>query len=766
MDSARDVLDAARECGVLTMSARGGQVVMAELRPVTDEPAIEATLRALLPTTPSLQRLDIVVADTVTDVAAVLTTLLERPRTGLRRLAIREYGFDPADGDAEGAAVSVESMAVFAERLPDLEELELELSGFAVGLSHPTLKVLVLTGACFVDLGGLDLPGLERLTWRLPGDVHGVGVVPEALGPLWKDGALPRLRELDVLDVDFDGSIWTPGMFDSDLLGHLEVLRVRWIDDEAVLRHRARLARLRRIDVRSEPDGEVRRVLPMIQVVEAATVAGATSASSEMYVTAEEAFVFAWQGFAPASLAGLPDTVRSVALSGYQWSEAEESAFAEAASMRFTELHMPGGGRLSDDGLVVALARTLPGSRWETLGLDRAWLTRDAVAALAGALAGARTPLHTLTLRLTHRDLDVTDGAAGVLAAGLATTRVPLRTLTLHTDFIRQVPEAAELGRALPASLSSLRLTYRSEPAARQRRDPDALGAFLAATRERATLRRLVVVCHPAPPDLVDVLPPLDALGWREAYSAYRDDPPTFTGDRIAAMLHRQPSLRELDLLDTALGPDDVAAMAEAIAAHPALTSLRLASPVLSDEAMRHLARAVRDCTSLTSLTLRERTGRGNDYVSMAPLLKAVADSGRTFDELSLHLEDAGDDQLLYGLLADDRLRAVTLWPAESEFDHAMAVLTRATRLRRLALRGRLAREDHKALCRAIPELPLRELAIESTSVWEVPAASKRRLLTALRRSRIEVLRVPHPFPLVLGLAGSMPSLRRVRPLD
>jgi hypothetical protein len=65
-----------------------------------------------------------------------MAVLLKRPRPGLRQLAIREYGFDPAEDDPDGVAVSARKLAGFAEALPDLEEFELELGGFAKGLSQ------------------------------------------------------------------------------------------------------------------------------------------------------------------------------------------------------------------------------------------------------------------------------------------------------------------------------------------------------------------------------------------------------------------------------------------------------------------------------------------------------------------------------------------------------------------------------------------------------------------------------------------------------
>ena len=757
-------MDEARAAGVLEVSVRDDQLIAASFRAVAGEPTVTDALRAVLAAAPSLERLDIAMADTATDAAAIMQILLERPRPGLGYLALREYGFDQAsDGAAaDRAAVSAGELADFAAHLPDLDELVLEAPCFAGGVVHSSLRSLVLGGAA-VQPGwrGLELARLERLRWWMPGDVHGVGIDPEYLSLMWEADLFPHLTELDLMDVDFDGNVFTPAMLGSPLLRRLEVLRLPRIEDTAPASH---LAHLRRIDVRSESGEATMRALPMIRLVAEPPTAAEDEAAPEMYVTTEEAFVYAWEGFAARPLMELPGTVRSVALFGVTWSPEQQRAFGVAA-VRFTEVHMPGGGRLAGDDLATGLAEALPAAQWEALHLDRAWLTSTGVTAISGALARARTPLRTLSLRLDHRaDADASAGAAAALAEGVAASA--LRTLTLDGDFFRTTREARDLGGALPAALATIRLRYRTEATARQRRDPDALEAFLAAASARG-IRRLAVAAHPAPPGLAGILPPLDALGWHEASSA---EPATFTGERIAEVLRTQPALRELDLTDTDLDPSDVIVLAAAVAAHPALECLRLSSPVMSAEAMRDLADAIRRSTSLTSLTFAQHTrfhprhGRCAG-VPVTALVAAIADSGRTFDELSLRA--SGQDQMaLLDLLTADRLRTIDLRRlSAAEVPVAMAALTRTRGLRKLSLSNvDFDRAGLNALCAALPASPVRELDLNCPSLWSLPDALQNKFRKALTGSRIEILRMPSPFP-VLQLAGAMPSLRRIRTL-
>lgn len=767
------MVDQARAAGILEVSTHGDQLVSATLRAVVDEPTAPDVLAAVLATAPALERLDIAMADTAIDAAPIVALLSERPRPGLRYLALREYGFDPAvdDADAHEVAVSAEAVARLAACLPELDELELVAPCFADGLVHPTLRSLILCGVALAPgWRGLDLPRLERLRWWLPGDAYGVAVDPGSFDVFWKADLFPRLTELDLLDADFDGDVFTPDMLASPLLRHLEVLRVPHIDATVPA---SQLAHLRRIDVRWEPDDGTIPALPMLRAVTDPPRAAQDDAATppELYVTGEEAFVFAWQGFAARALIELPDTVSSVALYGVTWTPEQERAFGAAAT-RFREVRMPYGGRLAGDDLVIGLAAALPDSRWEILDLGRAWLTSAGVAAIGDALARTRTPLHTLTLRWDHGGdtEEATAGAVAALTAGVAATN--LRSLTLKADFIRTVGEGRELGEALPASLSALSLRYPVQ-AGGYRGDPAALAAFLAAARQHAGIRRLDVLAHPAVPGLADLLPPLDALAWREASGAYANSaPPTFTGDRIAEVLRTQPTLRELDLTDTDLDPSDVTALAAAVAAHPALTCLRLSDPVMSVEAMRDLADAVRANSSLTSLTFAQHTrfharhGRVEGVVN-APLIAAIMESGRTFDELRLGVR--GQEQVaLLDLLAEDRLRAVDLRPlSTANTTAAMAALTRASGLRRLSLNNLdFDRAGVNALCAVLQAVPVRELNLAGGSLWSQPAAVRNKFRKVLQGTGIEILGITDPFPEILQVAGTMPSLRRIDALD
>jgi hypothetical protein len=781
MTSSEQVIDGARAAGIAEVEFRGGQMIAATLRAVADEPSVPAALRAVLAAAPALERLDIAMADTVADAVSVIQALLEDPRRGLRYLSVGEQGYDPAIDDARTGewAVPARELAAFGSHLPDLDELKIWAPRFAKGLGHPTLRKLDLHGCSTASWRSLKFPLLERLRWWLPEELAELMEwdVPECPNPGWETDVFPRLAELDFMDVDFGGDALTPELLGSPMVRHLEVIRLPWIEQNDQL---SRLAHLRRIDVRREPGETIRRTLPMVHVVPApprAPVARGPLAAAGMYVTAEEALLYAWRNFSPGMLTGLPATVRSVAFWGTTVPLGQQRAFGPAVA-QFAEVHMPRRNRFADelpdlvggDDLAGGLAKAMPAARWEVLDLCRAGLTRAGVAAISGALAQAPA-LHTLSLRLERRGAsDVTDGSAAALAEGIADSS--LRTLTLHSDFIRTGSEGRKLGHALPASLETIRLHYRTGPVGGC--EPDALAAFLDATRDGAGIRRIEVEGHPAPAGLAGILPPLEALAWREERG-----PAGLTGKLIAHVLRTQPALRELDLRRTDMGPADTIQLAAAVADHPALACLRLRA-VMNKRAMEELAAAVRCNTSLRSLTFDQcpgrdvkRKGRPNpEYVSsrlvpVTPLAAAIAESGRTFDELSLE-GPADVQQVLLDLLAADRLRAVELRADSAEAPRAIAALTRAAGLQRLSL-GHFGvdRAGHSALCAALPALPVRELGIRFCyGLWESPAARRRRFLHALSGSSVEVLHVHDPIRELFQLAGTMPSLRRIRPIE
>ena len=142
-------------------------------------------------------------------------------------------------------------------------------------------------------------------------------------------------------------------------------------------------------------------------------------------------------------------------------------------------------------------------------------------------------------------------------------------------------------------------------------------------------------------------------------------------------------------------------------------------SPVMSVEAMRDLADAVGQNATLTSLTFAQharfhpRHGRC-EGVPVAPLVAAIVESGRTFDELSLRIPGK-DQMILLDLLADDRLRAVDLRRlSAADVLVAMAALTRAPGLRKLSLsKVDFDRTGLNALCAALPASPMRELDLD-----------------------------------------------------
>jgi hypothetical protein len=274
-------LGEAQASGVLSIRAvEHGSA--ATLRPVDGGPAVADALSALLavgspgPSGPArpVVALDITMASTADDAPAVLAALIEQPRPALRRLALREEGFDPEDcGELAKPAVTTARLGDLTAHLPALEELTLVLACLSDGLRHRTLRTLDMVAVAFTgSWAKLDLPGLHRLRYWLPGDVYGCAVEGDFLDSFWKKARLPALRELDLADLETDGTVWTRAMRDSALLPRLDVLRVMWLveGDEKFL-GRAPLSGLSRYDVRITDTPEVettaRQLVPALNVV-------------------------------------------------------------------------------------------------------------------------------------------------------------------------------------------------------------------------------------------------------------------------------------------------------------------------------------------------------------------------------------------------------------------------------------------------------------------------------------------------------------------
>ena len=277
MNEPRDTLNASLAAGTLETSEHDGQIVSARIAPAAEGPAVASALAALLEAAPRLEVLDLTIPGPDTSAAGIADLLLQRPHTGLRSLALRQDGLDPEDlEDPDQPLLSSGQLAAFRQALPDMQELEIELPWFSDALEHPTLRNLTILGGAIRNLDELRLPQLRRLRWWIPGDVYGVAVPAEDLDPLWSSEALPELTELDLMDADLDGPLFTDALMESELLGRLKVLRLRFLDpftfseDEEVLPdHIERLAHLDRLDVRQLPeDEELLEALPMLHAVD------------------------------------------------------------------------------------------------------------------------------------------------------------------------------------------------------------------------------------------------------------------------------------------------------------------------------------------------------------------------------------------------------------------------------------------------------------------------------------------------------------------
>jgi hypothetical protein len=273
----RDTLNASLAAGVLETSSRDGQIVSAKIAPAAAEPTVASALAALLEAAPHLESLDLTIPGPETSASAIVELLLKRPRTGLRSLALRQDGLDPEDVEyPDEPLLSSGQLAAVREALPDLDELEIELPWLSDALEHPALRSLAVFGGSIRNLGELRLPRLRRLRWWIPGDVYGVAVSPEDLDPLWSSEALPELTELDLMDADLDGPLFTDALMESALFGRLKVLRLDYLEpftfsvsEEVLPAHIARLAHLDRLEVRNLPeDEELLEALPILHAVD------------------------------------------------------------------------------------------------------------------------------------------------------------------------------------------------------------------------------------------------------------------------------------------------------------------------------------------------------------------------------------------------------------------------------------------------------------------------------------------------------------------
>jgi hypothetical protein len=273
----RDTLSASLAAGILETSEQDGRIVSARIAPAAEEPTVASALAALLEAAPDLELLDLTIPGPETSAAGIVELLLQRPRTGLRYLALRQDGLDPEeDEDPEQPVVSSGQLAAFRQALPDLHELEIELSWFSDALAHPELRSLTVLGGAIRNLDELRLPQLRRLRWWIPGDDYGVAVPAEDLDPLWSSGALPELTELDLMDAEVDGPLFTDALMESALLGRLKVLRLGSLepftfseDEEVLPAHIERLTHLDRLEVRQLPEDEdLLEALPMLHAVD------------------------------------------------------------------------------------------------------------------------------------------------------------------------------------------------------------------------------------------------------------------------------------------------------------------------------------------------------------------------------------------------------------------------------------------------------------------------------------------------------------------
>lgn len=726
-------------------------------------PTLVEVVFSLLERGPALESLDVVALRS--EITPVWQAILAEPRPSLRWLRV-------AEADADGAPVSGSSaltkppphlLAHLDRALPALEVLVVEGPPMAASLGHGTLRELRLLGRPLKTLRAVRLPSLERLVWRLPANAtdDGVGMPRRLVSPLWKPGALPKLRELDVFGIVLDDAMWGPEMVGSDLMSRLAVLRAPGIDDpKSLLPHLDRFRSLERFEV-PWIDGsgadDLMRTLATLRVREHEE--SDENAGLEQGVVGDEAWILDWRGFNPLALRSFPDAVRALSLYSVHWDDEETIAFGKSAGERFERLRAP-GERISGDPLVAGLSATFGTSRLTCLELTRARIGARSAEVLGEALPRART-LRSLSLSLDESASE----AAAALARGLPGSA--LEELSLEGPWLAHEADGAILGKAVSASpIRSIALSLADAPPP-SRGTPasgGALGTFMASL-SRELYERIAIVHGEGPGDYAPRIPLTKALRWQRA--RVRGSASRGLGETFAAILSAQPQLRDLDLRESELMPDDVTAIAHAVAEHPSLESLRLSHVVMDEASMRLLAEAVRTSKTLTRLELFQDTSYNSrfrerfPYASIAPLIEAVAAVERT---MVLETHGEGDDELgLIELVSANRLRGFGTSLRRENVARLAAALPSARGLASLFFRqSEIDEAGLAALVEALPRSSLRMLSF--TRYFGIYALGKRSFdgfVAALAKTHLETLVAPTPRREFLALGDKMPSLRR-----
>jgi hypothetical protein len=411
-----------------------------------------------------------------------LTMVAKRKRPHLTALALVHRDHDPG-GEPGKPLVAARSMAKLWRQLPALVHLEIVGHSLLADVAHPGLTHLRMVGYPIGDSGPasadrIDTPALHHLTWRFAGDRHGVAFPPSALEPLWSNGRLTSLRELDLSGADLDGALVTQRRFlESRLVAGLDHLvwprgEVEPEELEAALPHLTHLSKIGvanpacaavdpRVEVLPPPEEP-----PVVQASSRLYFANATDA--QLRQAAErggpvETIEATWHKLSPAGLASLGTIA------------------AANPGLTSIDLTQNLAGRIGGEGIsrfVEALGAPHPGLKALRWGFNRFEEAGEALGRLV-----AHTPaLEVLELTLSYladaeqppfvaalneasslRELDVTKVRGGPIGAAAWSTFRAEHLERFDYSGIKQAPDDQarvfdRLGERLPA-LRQLELT-------------------------------------------------------------------------------------------------------------------------------------------------------------------------------------------------------------------------------------------------------------------------------------------------------------------
>lgn len=227
-------LKALLEPGCLKLEVEDGNFASVRVMDVWDNEGMKPveTMRRLLALPEAKELREIVLglaeADGGADYSELVKTVAESgPHTGVKEMVVGDFTGD----ECEISWATLSDISSLYEALPNLEKLRTHGGKLGLGkLEHPTLKELVIeTGGLpreAVDaIGNAKLPSVEKLEVWFGAEEYGAGGSAEQLRPLLSGDGCPRLKDLGLMNAEFQNDI-VKELVGSSLLGKLEDLNL------------------------------------------------------------------------------------------------------------------------------------------------------------------------------------------------------------------------------------------------------------------------------------------------------------------------------------------------------------------------------------------------------------------------------------------------------------------------------------------------------------------------------------------------------------